>query len=262
MALAEADAFRLHVKVDRLIYEHLAAYMAMSQAEFAGDFAEAARQADQMLELRKPAAMMSPFLLPATEELHYAPGTFVEWGAVHRRDYYRKLAGWTGGATGERVALLPEAAQFKTDPHDEGLLGGWHQAAWDDSKWQSILTTKPFYAQGHMSPEGYPYLGCVWYRFAIDVPAEFEGKPIRLHAPVVETEAWCWVNGKYAGHRPYREAYERPNEMDIDITAALKPGARNVIVLRVSTSLGRAAAAGGLSSRLFLYSPKAKPGQL
>ena len=63
------------------------------------------------------------------------------------------------------------------------------------------------------------------------------------------------MNGKYIGHRPYREAYERPNEMDVDVTDALKPGGRNVITFRVSTSSTPTAVAGGLTGRLFLYAP-------
>ena len=72
----------------------------------------------------------------------------------------------------------------------------------------------------------------MWYRFTIDVPADAKGKTVKLYAPAIETEAWGWVNGTYVGHRPYREAYERPNEIDFDVTAALKPGVKNVIALR------------------------------
>jgi hypothetical protein len=89
----------------------------------------------------------------------------------------------------------------------------------------------------------------------VEVPADAAGKPVRLYCPAVETEAWVWVNGQYIGHRRYRESYERPNELDMEITAALKPGQANTIVIRVTTGSSRAAAAGGLVSRLFLYSP-------
>jgi hypothetical protein len=79
---------------------------------------------------------------------------------------------------------------------------------------------------------------------------------VAFYAPVVETEPWLWVNGRYIGHRPYREAYERPAQMDFDITGVIKPGQRNVIAVRVATGLARAQAAEGLCSRPFLYSPK------
>ena len=89
----------------------------------------------------------------------------------------------------------------------------------------------------------------------MDVAADVTGKPVIFLAPAVETEAWLWVNGQYIGHRPYREAYERPSEMEFDVTNAIKPGQRNVIAIRVGTGLSRTQAAGGLVARIFLYSP-------
>ena len=76
-----------------------------------------------------------------------------------------------------------------------------------------------------------------------------------LYAPIVETEAWCWVNGVYVGHRPYREAYIRPAEMELDVTDAIRPGQINQIAIRVNTGLGAAQASSGLMSRMFLYAP-------
>jgi hypothetical protein len=74
--------------------------------------------------------------------------------------------------------------------------------------------------------------------------------------PVVVTEAWCWVNGNYAGHRPYQEAYVRPAEMELDVTPFIRPGQTNVIAIRVDTSLSAAQAAEGMQSRALLYTPK------
>jgi hypothetical protein len=258
-ALKEAEAAggserdRLHVRVDRLIYEHLKDYVAMSAAEWAGDFAGAAKYADEMMERRKDLFAINPFFVLDNEK-RYDAGVWY-WGILERAAYYRKLADLTGGKTGNLIALLPEEMAFRTDPNDEGRFAGWQEPAWDTAGWQRIKTTQPFYSQGYMSPEGYPYTGYTWYRAEVDVPADAAEKSVSFYAPVVETEAWLWVNGRYIGHRPYREAYERPNEMDCDVTAAIKPG-RNVIVLRVATGLARAQAAGGLCSRAFLYSPK------
>ena len=65
-----------------------------------------------------------------------------------------------------------------------------------------------------------------------------------------------WVNGKFVGHREYHEAYERPNPIEVDVSAALEPGRKNSVALRVHTAFNPAAQAGGLTSRLFLYAPK------
>src|SRR5262249_1007657 len=118
--------------------------------------------------------------------------------------------------------------------------------------------TAPFYIQDprYRDKKGYPYLGAMWYRFTVDVPASARGKKVRLYFPTVETEAWGWVNGEFVGHRPYSEAYERPNEIDFDVTNGVQPGKKNSIVLRVHTGMGAAQQSSGLISRGFLYSPK------
>ncbi len=69
------------------------------------------------------------------------------------------------------------------------------------------------------------------------------------------TEAWCWLNGKYAGHRPYQEAYVRSAEMELDVTQFIRPGQINVIAIRVDTSLSAAQAAECIQSRVLLYAP-------
>lgn len=256
-ALKEAEASaaterdKLHVRVDRLIYEHLQAYMKMSAAEWAGDFAAAAGHADEMMARRAELFAINPFFVLDNEK-RYDAGIWY-WGILERAAYFRELADLTSGKTGNLVALLPEKTAFRIDPNDEGRFARWQDPDWDASGWQQIKTTQPFYSQGYLSPAGYPYTGYMWYRFDVDVPASASGKPIAFYAPVVETEGWLWVNGRYIGHRPYREAYERPAQMDCDITDAIKPG-QNVIALRVATGLARAQAAEGLCCRAFLYS--------
>jgi hypothetical protein len=107
-----------------------------------------------------------------------------------------------------------------------------------------------------MDQTGYPYVGPIWYRLDVRVPRSARGRRVMLYAPIVETEAWCWVNGRFVGHRPYKEAYIRPCQFEFDVTEALEPGRRNQITVCVNTGLSAAQAASGLLSRLFLYSPR------
>jgi hypothetical protein len=250
--LADGDAVKKHVRADRLILNHLHGYVAMTQAEWACSFAEAVRQADHMLAQRRQLSQLSTFY--CTPEDSKPESGFYYWGLVARKAYYQKLADQTSGKTGTLVAVLPEKVPFRIDPRDEGRFAGWHRPEWADADWQKALTTRPFYLQGHLDEQGYPYLGAMWYRFEIEVPASAKGKKVRLYVPTVETEAWGWVNGQFVGHRPYHEAYERPNEIDWDVTEALRPG-KNSIVVRVHTGMGAAQASSGLISRLFLYTP-------
>jgi len=252
---ADSEASRLHVRADRLIYEHLVTYMAMSEAEMAGDFAAAARHAQHMMDLRRELHALDPFYIWYDEE-RYHSGIWY-WGVQERKAYYQSLADLTSGKTGNLVALLPKTAMFRTDPHDAGIAEEWPSPRLNEADWKPLLTTKPFYVQGYEDEQGHPYTGYIWYRLQTEVPASARGKKVLLYAPVVETEAWCWVNGEYVGHRPYMEAYVRPAQLELDVTHAMRPGERNVIAVRVNTSLAPAAAASGLLSRLFLYSPKA-----
>jgi hypothetical protein len=243
------------VHVDRLIFEHLKGFMAMHKAEFAADFREAARQAEYMLKQREPLFALGRSFFDINPTTGESSG-FYYWGTVARRDYYRKMADLTTGKTGDLIQVLAERARFAVDPRDDGRFAGWFEPDFVDRTWKVIPTTAPFYIQGYRDDQGYPYLGAMWYRLDTDVPAVAKGRKVFLYAPAVESEAWVWVNGKFIGHREYHEAYERPNPIDMEVTAALKPGARNSVVVRVHTGLNAAAQAGGLTSRLLLYAPR------
>jgi hypothetical protein len=256
--LVDTPDARLHVEAESLIFDHLKAYVAMCAAEAAGDFAGAAAQCDRMMELRKKLHAISPFYV-WPDESNYRTG-IVYWGVVARGQYFRSLADMTSGKTGDLVALLPQEAAFRTDPKDDGVFAEWHKPDLSEVDWKPILTTMPLYSQGYRDKSGRQYLGYAWYRLKVNVPASAAGRKITLYAPVVETEAWCWVNGQYVGHRPYREAFIRPAQMEVDVTDAVRPGHENVIAIRVDTALAPAQAAAGLEGRLFLYSPRAKPG--
>jgi hypothetical protein len=257
--LADSEAVKKHVRADRLILEHLKGYLAMHRAEWACNFPEAVRQADSMLAQRRQLHALSSFYCMPDDKK--ADSGFYYWGINARRDYYRKLADRTTGKTGELIAVLPEEAAFQLDPRDAGRFARWYLPEHADKTWERWKTTVPFYINGHRDKNGYPYMGAMWYRLTVDVPASAKGKKVVLYAPALETEAWGWVNGKFVGHRPYREAYERPNELDFDVTAALVPGQKNLVVLRLHTGLNAAQQAAGMTSRLFLSAPRAGTGK-
>jgi len=252
--LADTERDKLHVQAERLIYEHLAAYMDLAGAEAAGDYRAAVAHADRMLALRGQLHGINPFFI-WPDEKGYHTGVWY-WTITDRKKYYQSLVDKTSGTTGTLLVMAPRHTPFRTDPHDEGIYAGWQKPGPEGPEWKPIDTTRPFYRQGYDDARGYPYVGHVWYRFHLDVPASAQGKRVMLCVPVVVTEAWCWVNGQYAGHRPYQEAYVRPAAMEIDVTRLIRPGQKNLIALRVDTSLSPAQAAEGMQSRLFLYSPK------
>lgn len=244
---AAAEAFRPRLRIERLITENLSAYAALEKSKAACDFAAAAGQAARMLEIQAELNRVSPFL-------GWRPY------AVYDVDWEKKrmegLAAKTCGPEGELVAPLPEEAAFRTDPFDDGRYERWQDPAADLSSWKRIRAVGGWEAQGYQDAEGHPYRGVAWYQFDVDVPKWVEERRVFLFAPAVVSEAWVWVNGRYAGHRPYRMVWFRPHELELEVSKLLRPGARNRIAIRVLANID-VWGASGIYERPFLYAKKA-----
>ncbi|WP_083852398.1 glycosyl hydrolase 2 galactose-binding domain-containing protein [Pseudoxanthomonas sp. GW2] len=68
-----------------------------------------------------------------------------------------------------------------------------------------------------------------WYRSAFEVPAELEGRHLRLRFNGINYAGEVWLNGERIGDT--RGAFIRG---EFDVTAHLRPGQRNVVAVRVS----------------------------
>ncbi|MEI6502405.1 MAG: hypothetical protein WCP21_15445, partial [Armatimonadota bacterium] len=231
---------------------HLTQYVAMTDADLAGDFDKAAREGAKMLRLREQLNKINPFFcLPDEKPGDYTCGVWY-WTITNRVKWYREQAEKLNGKTGKLVALLPTEVGFRTDPHDEGLYAQWYNLGANVS-WSKARLDRPYYAQQSLQDSaGHPYVGQLWYKAQVYVKTLTPGKTVKLFVPNVSTEAWCWVNGQYVGYRGFLEAYIKPASMELDVTPVLKPGA-NEIVFRVNTSLAEAQGAEGLWSKPFLY---------
>jgi len=258
--LAHTERTRLHVRVDRHILEHLKAYMTMHDAEFAAQYEEAVRHADTMAEHRVALHEISPFFTTPEstdpDKVNLSVAYF--WNLALRRAHYQKLHGMTAGKTGQLVAMAPKKVKFSLDEANMGKILQWHAPAYDRSQWRTIDVTQPYYTQGYMDERGVPYQGLMWYVFELDVPETASGGPVHVYAPIVNTEAWVWVNGQYIGHRKYLDAYWRPAPLHFDVTDSIRPGTRNIVAVRVSTGMNRTQAPDGFQGRLFLYAPIAE----
>jgi hypothetical protein len=257
--LAPNQPFQTRVKIDRLTLDHLKEYMAVHDAEFDGKFGDAAQHVSKMIGLRGQLNAISPFLsMPPSKT---APASYYShdhyWGALARHEFYEKLHDMTSGKTGELITMAPKMTKFSLDEPAVGKSLRWHEPKFDRGLWRDIDTTKPFYLQvpGTYTSDCVPYVGHMWYGFELDVPKKYAGKPIRLYAPTVSSEAWVWVNGEYAGNRKWQEGYIRPVPIDLDVTNQIKPG-KNTIAVWINTGQNRTQVAEGFLGRLFLWSPK------
>ncbi len=243
--LATAEPERTRVHLERLMYDHLRDYVALEAAKRVCHFREAAQRCAHMIALKAEMHTVTPFM-----GWYPYPAYGVAWEQKRMEDLAQRIE----GSKGRLVALLPETARFRLDPHDDGRYAGWFEPAFADSSWERVRTTAGWETQGHQDREGHPERGIGWYRMSVDVPDSAAGKPVRLLAPAVVSEVWLWVNGEYAGHRPYLVPWSRPHELDLDVTPYVRPGARNEITLRVLSNF-EVFGASGVYERMFLYSP-------
>lgn len=257
--LAADERSRQHVHADRLILQHLQAYMAMHAAEFDGKYDEAARQADVMMARRVELEKLTPFYCTTQGPYYFVISGETYWGVKQRKTHYEKLHGMMNGTTGTLLAMAPRQVKFSLDPGDLGRFEQWYMPKFDRRGWMSIDICAPFYLQapGTLGKRGEPYMGAMWYTFELPVPASARGKTIKLYTPIVVDEAWVWANGAFAGHRAHMEPYYRPAPIELDVTKLVEPGKTNLIVVRVFTGFSASAVADGFMGRLFLYSPVA-----
>lgn len=117
--------------------------------------------------------------------------------------------------------------QFRFDPGDEGLKGGWEKpdaAGYD----RTIVVPFPWESElsGIHQPKGAPKVG--WYRRTFRLPASFPADhQVWLRFGAVDWRADVWVNGRKVGDH---EGGYTPFEFDI--TDALKRDAENTLVVR------------------------------
>ncbi|MEP0844608.1 MAG: DUF4838 domain-containing protein [Phycisphaerae bacterium] len=249
-AAAPAGSVKERLGIERLIYDHLCAYVALEKAKRACDFPAAVECAARMDRMQQRMTAITPFM-----GWHPYPACDVKWELKRMQ----RLAARTGGPEGDLVAVLPEEAAFRTDPFDDGRYERWQDSPASGPPWRPIRTTAGWDAQGLHDAAGHPYKGIAWYQFEVRIPAGAEGKTVFLHGPAVAAESWAWVNGRYAGHVPFKMVWFRPHTLDLDVSRLIRPGEVNRITLRVLCNIDVWGAM-GVYERMFLYARRPPEG--
>jgi hypothetical protein len=119
---------------------------------------------------------------------------------------------------------LADGWKFSPDPKDAGLKRRWYASGYNDDRWRPIRTDASWQQQG------YPhYQGIGWYRISFRLPVALP-RTVYLYLGEVASGYRLFVNGKELPH----SHVQWPRRLtDAEITAALHPGQRNVIALRV-----------------------------
>ncbi|NPV45317.1 MAG: DUF4838 domain-containing protein [Armatimonadetes bacterium] len=232
--LAGADPYRTRVNAFRIYFDRINAYVRMREAMNRADFAEAARQADAMVEA--VTRMGDTALLQDA-----GPWGGSRSGAQFARNA-RELLAWTDGTKGKLVAVLPPVADFRTDPAGDGLVGRWYLDQGSDG-WRKLPMTSAWESQGVVTPQGRSYSGVAWYRAELNLPAAPAGT-VRLFIPELGgTAAWVWCNGTYAGDA----IVGQDNPLTVRLSGLLKAG-HNRLVIRLKGNAG-------LSLPPFIFEP-------
>ena len=252
-AKADTDILRRRVQIIRYCYDDMMTYLAMRQAEDRAQFGQAARLAGDLIQLQKE--------IVEFDSVIYQPGSFprqdeeeVDFLPYGWRRQNEQRQACIDGTRGDLVAMLPEAWQFTTDPHDEGIIFRWFKPEHDSSNWRSIKVTCVWEPQGLEDDMGHGYDGVGWYRTEADVPADFAGRAIKLNFGGVFGRMLVWVNGCFIAYHPFKRPYYAQRycqNFDIDVTEAAAPGAKNTVIIRVDNEIEW----GGIYRRVFLWSP-------
>ncbi len=144
------------------------------------------------------------------------------------------------------VARLEDRWDFLTDPQNIGASLNYQRVGLRGGNWQSVPTWSSTWSDQGMRY----YRGLVWYRQAVEIPAEFEGKRIFLWFGGVDESARVWVNGEMIGTGP-TSAF---TPFELDATPAMRPG-RNEVTVCVANQKTDELGTGGITSPAFFYAP-------
>jgi len=245
-SVAKSEEEKAHVRIERVIYDNLCEFVAMEEAKRTCNFAKAADHAGKMVELQEELNKISPFM-------GWHP--YAVYGCKWEKKRMEKALAKTHGPEGELVVQLPEIARFRTDPFDDGLYERWQDLPAEGASWQDIKISSGWDSQGLHDDKGHPYKGIAWYQFDVDVSAETQADNVFLHGLAVVNEAWVWINGRYAGHRPYKMPWFRPHSLELDVSGLLKPGQKSSATIRVLCNFD-VFGANGIYEPMFLYAKK------
>lgn len=139
--------------------------------------------------------------------------------------------------------------RFRTDPKDEGRAANWMDPKTDVStpEWRDLRAGSHWENQAKDLEQ---YTGIAWYRIDVDVPADWQGLPVRAVFEGVDDSFEFWLDGAPAG-----KFGDEATKVSIwlerqvaDLGQRLTAGQRHTLVLRVVDHAG----AGGLWKPVFL----------
>src|SRR5690349_4622522 len=113
--------------------------------------------------------------------------------------------------------------QIAFDPEEVGDRHGWTNGHWPEGRSESIQVPAVW---NIAFPDAE---GIGFYRTVFDLPADWDGKAIKLHFDGVSYRAEVWLNGRFVG--AHMGAY---TPFSLDVTSFLQSDSSNELIVRVA----------------------------
>lgn len=131
-----------------------------------------------------------------------------------------------------RIDLSETKWKFMIDPGNTGLEKGWQRPEFDGSSWWDIAVPRAWVMPSKSDSQAKIYSGFAWYRRAVIIPTEWQGKKVFLNIGKIQDKDWAYVNGVPVGKTVADGLYYLRRSYVIPCTA-IKYGQPNVIAIRV-----------------------------
>ncbi len=188
---------------------------------------------------------------------NYAPKTL---SANYFAEFYEKTYKDATRVAKEFAVLTAPPVRlwkYQPDPGKKGEKAGWMRREFDDAAWRNTdVCVETWSTLGQHN-----YMGALWYRAAVKLPAIPPGKKTHLWIGSTDGRVKVWINGK---HVPYvNEKKEKADSFtgycqpaSFDVTNVVLPGVENQISLLCTREFLNELGTGGLLGPVVMYREK------
>ena len=263
-AAASDTTYSQRVRIFRLNYDQLEAFLQMLEERNRFDFAAAQASLDRLREIIQEMLdfCLYPPGLPYAESINKVQEARLVWPKAGR-SYLNRF--WTPATEsgyerlavkGEFVAGAPDEWDFLIDPSEAGEPLRWYRDGRIGGNWQPLKTKSASWSDQGL----HYYKGTAWYRAEVTVPEEFAARKVLLWFGGVDEIAKVWLNGMLLGQTdtPGGRLVQPAGTfkpVEFDVTDLVRFGAPNTIAARIVNQRLSEIGTGGITAPVMFWSP-------
>ena len=232
--------YRKRVQIFRATFDSLETFISMLDNRNNFNWAAAQSDLNRLDELQKTLIAFDPPLINPVSGPSYLKRFFrqpVEQGFARAQ------------IAGGKIVPLRDEWQFQLDQQKIGEAIGLYRADAIGNNWQTLKTSSLSWGDQGLRT----YKGEAWYRQTVEIPADYAGQKVFLWFGGVDEKAKVWVNGQEVGVS--HGAAFLPFEFDV--SAQIRPGAPNVVSVRLVNERVDELGTGGITAPAMFYRPGA-----